>query len=115
MMGSAESGANICGLRVGSAPINRLGITPTTLNGTLAMMSLRPTTSGARSNHVSQNCSVITTARPSGFPPGRSSSGVRYLPIKGAVCSARKNCPLTSIPGMFSFADRPCTCSVSAL
>jgi hypothetical protein len=52
MMGSAESGAKISGLCVGSAPINCLGMTPTTVNGVLAMISLRPTTSGARLNHL---------------------------------------------------------------
>ena len=53
------------------------GITPTTVNGALAMVIRRPSTSGARLNHDSQKPSLITTPNPDGVPPLRSSCGVK--------------------------------------
>ena len=80
----------------GFAPIKRLGMTPTTVNTVLSIVSLRPTTSGARLNQLSQKCSLITTPNPAGLPASlvvlrRSVS----RPSSGAVSSAGKNPPLT--------------------
>ena len=93
--GSADSGTKISGRCVGSAPINLLGITPATVNGTFAITSFRPTTSCARSNQRSQKPSLITTANPAGLPPvSHRPLAVRYLPSNGSVSSASKYCPL---------------------
>ncbi len=97
-MGSVAIGMKRSGRCVGSAPINALGITPTTVNSVLSICSFCPITLGARLNHRCQNDSLITTPNPAGSPPLRSSAGASVRPNSGAVLSALKNLPADKLP-----------------
>ena len=96
----------------GLLPLNRLGVAPTAVNGTLAMVGLTQPHRERDQTTDSQNGSAITTASPAGFLPA--------IILRGEIASKQwrrlhrggETPHSPASPGMFSLADPRRTCSM---